>query len=139
MAAFAWDFQKLVNVYAGQVISGFSGKVMIEPNGGEPIATKTTGSDGKETIVVFHNNTSGKVTYSLMASSTSNDVLNALAELKTIGPLLIRDTNGRTVLDTPSAWVAERPAVGFGAELDEREWVLEYADGNLIVGGLVQA
>ena len=32
-----------------------------------------------------------------------------------------------------------RSAVGFGAELDEREWVLEYADGNLIVGGLVQA
>lgn len=139
MAAFAWDFKKLINVYAGQVISGFASKVTIEPNGGEPIATKTTGSDGKETIVVFHNNTSGKVTYSLMASSASNDVLNALAELKTIGPLLIRDTNGRTVLDTPSAWVAERPAVGFGAELDEREWVLEYADGNLIVGGLVQA
>jgi hypothetical protein len=139
MAAFAWDFQKLVNVYAGQVISGFSGKVMIEPNGGEPIATKTTGSDGKETIVVFHNNTSGKVTYSLMASSASNDVLDALATQKTIGPLLIRDTNGRTVLDTPSAWVAERPPVGFGAELDEREWVLEYADGNLVIGGLTQA
>ena len=139
MAAYAWDFQKLVNVYAGQVISGFSGKVLIEPNGGEPIATKTTGSDGKETIVVFHNNTSGKVTYSLMASSASNDVLNALAELKTIGPLLIRDTNGRTVLETPSAWVAEPPDVGFGAELDDREWVLEYADGKLVIGGLTQA
>ena len=105
MAAYAWDFQKLVNVYAGQVISGFS----------------------------------GKVTYSLMASSASNDVLDALATQKTIGPLLIRDTNGRTVLDTPSAWVAERPAIGFGAELDEREWVLEYADGKLVVGGLTQA
>ena len=139
MAVHAWDFKKLINVYAGQVISGFASKVTIEPNGGEPIATKTTGSDGKETIVVFHNNNSGKVTYSLMASSASNDVLNALAELKTIGPLLIRDTNGRTVLDTPSAWVAERPAVGFGAELDEREWVLEYADGNLVIGGLEQA
>ncbi len=138
MAAYAWDFQKLVNVYAGQVISGFAGKVVIEPNGGEPIATKVTGSDGKETIVVFHNNTSGKVTYSLMASSASNDVLNALAELKTIGPLLIRDTNGRTVLETPSAWVAEPPTVGFGAELDDREWVLEYADGKLVIGGLTQ-
>ena len=139
MAAFAWDFQKLVNVYAGQVISGFSGKVMIEPNGGEPIATKTTGSDGKETIVVFHNNNSGKVTYSLMASSASNDVLNALAALKTIGPLLIRDSNGRTVLDTPSAWIARRPVVAFGAELGEREWRLDYSDASFVIGGLVQA
>lgn len=139
MAVHAWDFKKLINVYAGQVISGFASKVTIEPNGGEPIATKTVGSDGSETIVVFHNNTGGKVTFALMASSSSNDILDALATLKTIAPLLIRDTNGRTVLDTPSAWISERPSIGFGAELDEREWVLEYADGNLIVGGLVQA
>lgn len=139
MATSTWDFKKLVVVYAGQTISGFAADVSIDPDGGEDVATKTVGSDGSETVVVFHNNTSGSVTMALMPSSASNDVLSALAAVKTVGPLLIRDSNGRTVLETPSAWIARRPVVAFGAELGEREWRIDYSDASFVIGGLVQA
>jgi len=139
MSTYSWDFKKLVTAYAGVTLSGFAGDVSCDPDGGEDVATKTVGSDGSETVVTFHNNTSGTVTISLMASSVSNDLLSSLAAAKTIGPLLIRDTNGRTVLESPSAWIKRRPVVTFGAEMQPREWVLEYSDAKFVIGGLVQA
>lgn len=139
MSTYSWDFKKLITAYAGQTLSGFAGDVSIDPDGGEDVATETVGSDGSETVVVFHNKTNGTVTISLMASSLSNDLLSALAAAKTIGPLLIRDTNGRTVLEAPSAWVRRRPVVAYGAELQPREWVLGYSDAKFVIGGLVQA
>lgn len=138
MATSTWDFKKLLVTLAGQTISGFAEDISIDPDGGEDIATKTVGSDGSETVVVFHNNASGGVTMSLMASSSSNDVLSALAALKAVGPLLIRDSNGRTVLETPSAWVARRPVVAYGAEMSPREWRIDYSDAKFVIGGLAQ-
>ncbi len=138
MATSTWDFKKLVVAFAGQTLSGFAGDISIDPDGGEDIATKTVGSDGSETVVVFHNNASGGVTMALMASSSSNDILSALAAAKTVGPILIRDTNGRTVLEAPAAWVARRPVVAYGAEMSEREWRIDYSDAKFVIGGLAQ-
>jgi hypothetical protein len=138
MATSTWDFKKLVVAYAGQTLSGFAGDISIDPDGGEDVATKTVGSDGTETVVVFHNNTSGSVTVAMMASSASNDVLSALAAAKTVGPIMIRDTNGRTVLEAPAAWVARRPVVAYGAEMSEREWRIDYSDAKFVIGGLAQ-
>lgn len=138
MATSTWNFKKLVVSYAGQTLSGFAGDISIDPDGGEDVATETVGSDGTECVVVFHNKTNGTVTISLMASSKSNDILSSLSALKTVGPILIRDTNGTTVLEAPSAWVKRRPVVTYGAEIQPREWVLGYSDSKLIIGGLAQ-
>jgi hypothetical protein len=75
---------------------------------------------------------------SAFASSSSNDILSALAAAKTVGPILIRDTNGRTVLEAPAAWVARRPVVAYGAEMSEREWRIDYSDAKFVIGGLAQ-
>ena len=57
---------------------------------------------------------------------------------KTVGPILIRDTNGRTVLEAPAAWVARRPVVAYGSEVKEREWRIDYSDAKFVIGGLAQ-
>ena len=136
MAVSTWDFSKLVVSWSGVVITGFAEAVTISPDGGDDTAKKTVGSDGRETVVVYTNDTSGSVTMSLMASAVTNSTLSALAAAKTIGPLLIKDLNGTTVLQATAAWVAKRPETVFGKELSPREWRIDYADGNLVIGGL---
>ena len=138
MAVSTWDFKKLIFTVAGQTMSGFSGDISIEHGSGEDQVTKVKSTDGASTALVFINDDSGSVTFELMASSASNDMLSALWAGKIVGPLLIRDTNGRTVLEAPSAAVAKLPTVTYGAEMSGREWKLVYADAKFVIGGLAQ-
>lgn len=78
MATSTWDFKKLIVAYAGQTLSGFAGDISIDPDGGEDIATKTVGSDGSETVVVFHNNTSGGVNFLHLIKFVEFDIFYAV-------------------------------------------------------------
>ena len=138
MATSTWDFKKLIFSFAGQTITGFSGDISIDHSSGEDSVTKVVGTDGAETVFVFRNDDSGSVTSELMASAASNDFLSAAVAAKLVGPRLIRDMNGRTVLEAPSATVAKRPTVTYGAEMSGREWKWVYADGKFVCGGLAQ-
>jgi len=137
MATSTWDFKKLIFSFAGQTITGFRGDISINHSSGEDSVTKEVGHDG-EAVFVFRNDDSGSVTSELMASAASNDFLSAAIAAKLVGPLLIRDMNGRTVLEAPSATVAKLPTVTYGAEMSGREWKWVYADGKFVCGGLAQ-
>lgn len=136
MAVSTWDFSKLVVTWANVTITGFAENVTIDPDGADDTVKKTVGSDGRETVFVYMNDRWGSITLSLMASAKSNTVLSALHAAKTIAPLQIKDLNGSTVLQAAAAVIRKRTQTVFGKELTPRDWIIDYADGDLVIGGL---
>jgi hypothetical protein len=69
------------------------------------------------------------VTFLLMQTSASNDVLDALAEANTAGPGMpgvrrgrIKDLNGRAIYETQTAVVLAKPEADFAEKATAREW-----------------
>lgn len=97
----------------------------------EESASLQVGSQGDSTISKS-NNRSGRVTLTLLQSSASNSALSQMSQLfetgpagSGIGPLLVKDMSGTTVISAENAWVV-KPADGeFSNEGTTREWVLE--------------
>lgn len=85
----------------------------------------------------------GEVTITLLASSPSNDALSAFAaagELglepdADVGPFMLKDINGTTVCLASEAWVRKPADVEGAKEHTPREWVLECAKLEMLVGG----
>jgi hypothetical protein len=100
---------------------------------------KKVGSDG-EVARARSNDRTAEVAVKLMATSSSNDILSALAATDENlgdghGPLLIKDNLGRTVIDSPDAWLQKPADVDFSDEVGEREWTFDAVDTSMNVGG----
>jgi hypothetical protein len=94
------------------------------------------GTDGEVTRSKT-NDRRATVTVRLMQTSSSNDLLSALANLDKntpggigVGVFLCRDRQGRAVFMAEKAWIAKTPSVSFDKSAKEREWVIRCA--NLI-------
>ena len=89
---------------------------------------------------VKNNNTGGSVTLTLSASSPTNAALSArvaadqLGE-NIVGPLVLRDLNGETVIECDGAFLEDVPEVSFGQERGTRTWVFQCAGIRQFVGG----
>lgn len=71
------------------------------------------------------------VTFSLMPSSLSNDLLSLMNNIDHlvpngagVGAFMIIDNNGRAVFRSERAWIARAPIVTFDRDPTPREWVL---------------
>jgi hypothetical protein len=126
--------------FLGQILSGYADGTFITAERNEDAFMLMVGADG-ETLRARNRNRSGKITLTLMQSSTSNDLLSNAAiddELGVpgaIGPLFIKDGNGRTLIRCQTAWVSKLANAEFAKEGTPREWVLETDNLNLYVGG----
>jgi hypothetical protein len=131
---------KLFSVIVGaKIMSGFSDGSFIRVERNEQAWNLKVGVDGEGTRAKS-NNLSGKVTITLMQSSSSNDDLSAFAaadELSNSGavPLLVKDVSGTTVCSAVTAWVMKYPDTEFGKEVLTRAWVLETDELLMLVGG----
>lgn len=99
----------------------------------------STGADG-DTSRVKLNDASGTLTLTLAMTSPSNDILSGFRSLDVrtgqgVVPLILKDLSGRTTLFSANAWVRRPPTTGFGKEISTREWTIDLADMNLVVGG----
>lgn len=123
----------------GNILSGFAKGTYINAEREVDAFTKEIGGDG-EAARVQSANESGEVTLTLMQTSASNDILSALAvadELNrsSIGPIIIKDSLGTTILFSGEGWIRKLPAVEFGDELTPREWIFDMAIMKFFVGG----
>lgn len=126
-------------IIAGKIITGFADDDFIEVERDEDMWTKKVGVDGEVTRAKS-NNKSGKVTIRLMQSSMSNDDLSTLALLDEAantgaGALLCKDTSGRSVFASDSAWVKKFPKAGYKKGVNIMEWVIDTGVLNVYVGG----
>ena len=136
-----YDPASVLCVFAGIPLSGFAEDTVVSVEYNEDAFTLKMGVDGDGTRAKS-NNRSATITFHLMQSSDINDLLSAvhLLDLNSpsgdgIGPLLIKDNNGRTLMLAEQAWIKKTPSVEFAKEPGPREWVLETANLEPFIGG----
>lgn len=131
--------RKVIVTFAGKQITGFADGTFITASRNGDTYTLTKGADGEGAR--SHNpDKSGTVVVTLLQTSSSNDVLQAQHDLdertdQGKGPLFIRDLSGRTLVESPEAWVRKPADPEFGKEVGAREWTLECDELILKSGG----
>lgn len=95
---------------------------------------------GGEVVRSKSNDRRATVTVILLQTATENDLLSALSTVQRetgLGsePLLVRDTNGRTVYKAEQAWIMRAPDATFDRGATSREWAIRCADLVRFDGG----
>ena len=123
------------------VVSGYSEDSNITVERGSDSYEKHVGIDNK-TSRVYKSDKSGMITLSLAQTSVSNDVLDLLqrndaAARNSSGlfSVIVKDGSGRSVYSALEAWVSKVPNSAFGSGMQMREWVIQAAEMQSIIGG----
>jgi hypothetical protein len=126
-----YDPASITMSFAGINIQGLADGEFVSLEQNEDAFTVQIGSDGDGTRSKS-NNRSGRVTFTLMMSSSTNDLLSALHTLDLespsgagIGPLMIKDLNGTTLITAERAWITRFPTAAYDREATSREWIIE--------------
>jgi hypothetical protein len=136
---FTYDPKQVSCIVGGQIGQGFSDGSFIKVERNEAAFSLKVGVDGEGTRAKS-NNTSGKITITLMQSSSFNDILSGYAaadELSNTGavPFLLKDNSGRTLCTALTSWVQKYADSEFAKEVSTRTWVLETDSLQVFVGG----
>lgn len=139
MAVRSYDPKSVIITIGGVPISGFADGTFLEVTADTQQFTKIVGADGFTTRVKS-NNYGGVMTLTLSQSSPSNDVLSSIlaadrASNLGVVPILIKDLSGTTIIFSGTGWIQQFPDVVFGNEINNRAWVLDLADIDLLIGG----
>jgi hypothetical protein len=136
-----YDPKGVLIIFAGVPISGKGETQFLSVETNQPTWAMSVGVSG-EAARARSNDRSGRVTITLIQSSIVNDVLSALANVDAntpggdgVGPLLIKDLSGRTLVSAAHAWIVKPADVGFAVEASERQWVIETPELQIFVGG----
>ena len=107
--------------------------------------TSKVGSDG-EVARSKSNDERADVEVTTMQTSLSNDALSAmyLADVNvpggfSVGPFLLKDINGTTLVAAAKCWIRKVADVSFGKETGTRVWNFELAHAKVNVGGSLPA
>lgn len=134
-----YDPKKITITLGGVVVTGYADGTFVGFERTSDAYTMTTGADNLTTRVKS-NDKSGTITITLQQSSVTNNILSsfaALDESANVGvfSFLMKDILGTTLVTAKAAWVKKLPAIEFGNELTNREWVLDCSDSKVTAGG----
>jgi len=134
------DPAKIIINFGGANINGYADGTFVSFEMDEDAFTKTTGADGFVTRVRT-NNRSGSCTITLMQSSPSNNILQAIhnIDISTPGgapvPIVIKNLLNTELITSSAAWIKKIPNIDHGKEVANREWVIDIADAIVTVAG----
>jgi len=136
---FTYDPKNFRAIVGGNILQGFADGTFIKAERNDPAFNLKVGVDGEGTRSKS-NNKSGKITITLMQSSSSNDDLSTLAakdEASNSGvvPFFGEDGSGRSLFTALTCWVQKYPDSEFAKEVSTRTWVLETDDLEIFIGG----
>lgn len=143
MAGFLGNFQgtydpsKVIITIDGVSLHGFTDGDFFTATYDEDRYTKIKGVDG-EVGRVRTLSTSGKMEFTLSASSAANNELNSFnPDYGYIGvaPISISDLSGNTVISAESSWLKSAPEIAMGKDIGERKWVFDCAQMQIVFGG----
>lgn len=142
MAFRTYNPRRVTFSFKGLNISAFAEGTFIKVERNEDGFTTQVGSNGDVTRSKNLNLT-GKVTITLVGSSSDNDLLAALyiADEKAIatspgvGSLQIKDLSGTMRCFAAQAWIMKLPTVERAKESGNVEWVFECAELEVFPGG----
>ncbi len=115
---------------------GYSEDEMVSVEWGEEWFKKYTGADGEVTRS-RSNNYGALVTLKFAQTADANDRLSAILRADVLlpngggaGVYMLRDTEGRTVVTGPRAWIMGPPAIKFAKTVQVYEWKIDIADAR---------
>ncbi len=129
MGLHQYDPKEVTLVFGGALITGYAegSFINIEYNG--DLFALAVGSDGEGTRSKS-NNSSARITVTLMSGSVGNRLLGAaLSADKAAGagavPLVVTDLSTGSSFAAEGAWVVRDPGIDFQTEGQPIEWILE--------------
>lgn len=136
-----YDLSEVSVIFAGLPIDSGLGEGNITVEQLSPDFTTKEGNDGSVT-----RSKTGKrltrVTIPLLQTSSGNAILSTLNNIDrlaangaAVGPFLMRDRQGLSLIAGPHAWIEGPPKVEYGAEATDRPWVIMIADPERFDGG----
>lgn len=125
--------------FLGIGITGYAEGTVITIERNEDTWSLMVGASG-EAVRVKNNNQSGKITFRLMATSQTNDLLSALMlddELSgtAIGPAFFKEGRGTATALAENAWLTRPANMERAKESSVCEWVLECENLEMFNGG----
>jgi hypothetical protein len=140
MTTATYDPRNVTIIIGGIIASGFADGTFIQVERNNPSFSVVSGASG-ETSRIKSNDKSCKLTLTLMATSTLNDILTGFMKADEISnsgkfPITIYEITGSTVVSALEAWVSKPPRVEYGKESGTREWELEAGTLEMFVGGI---
>jgi hypothetical protein len=126
-------------ILGGVPLRGYSDGTFIQVERTSDAFTTNVGADGEVSRTHSADKT-GTITVTLQQTSDSNDFLSGLVNADEISlqgqvPVLLKDTNGRTLAESPCAWVMKVANSEFANEISDREWVISCSELIVFVGG----
>ena len=140
MPGFAsYDPKQVQVIVDGNPITGFADGTFVEVEFDEQQWNKVSGADGLVSRSKT-NNFGGTITITLLATSNSNDILSAIwnrdrRNNNGVVPILVKDSQGRTVWSAAHAWVQQMANQAYSKDTEEREWVFDCAEHMGAAGG----
>ena len=131
-----------VNVTFFGIVQGVAKGTWVEASRDENSYEDDAGADG-EVVRSKSNDRRGSIIVRLLQSSQQNAIWSALVALDEnspsgdgIGPILVNDNSGTTVISAEKAWINKFPTVGFSERGDQvREWTIRCANLVMFAGG----
>jgi hypothetical protein len=128
-----YDSDQYSASFAGIPLAGFADGEWLRIERENQKFDDVVGTDGEVTRSKT-NDDRATITIRLMQSSPVNDLLSAVYNLDGntpggagVGPFLLRDQQGTTLITAESCWIAKAPDVSMDRTATEREWVLRCA------------
>ncbi|RDB37406.1 MAG: DUF3277 family protein [Spirobacillus cienkowskii] len=120
-------------------MTGFADGSFVDVEFNEEAFKQYVGSDG-EHARTKNANESGKITIKLSQTSPCNDILSVIhiADKETgngIVPISIKDNYGTSLVFAAECYIEKAPKLGYGKEIETREWVFYAAKIKMHVGG----
>lgn len=134
-----FDPKKIAVTVAGQLIHGFAKGTFVKIGRDEDGFSLMVGADGESTRAK-NANKAGKFTFTLLATSASNDYLTSLHLADELSgqstfAVMVKDNRGTSLYAAATAWVVKPADAEWGVEAAQREWVIQTDELLPFAGG----
>lgn len=134
MASNTYIPKLVIASFAGTGLTGFADGTFVTVERNSDGMTLKVGADGESGVAVSADE-SGKVTVTVLNTSKTNDYLSTCANLKTRGPLQIKDLSGRLLVLAEDAWVTKHASITKSKDVEENAWTFETGNLSITNGG----
>lgn len=137
-----WNGAELTVIVGVLPLTGLSDGDSVTARRNQPIYNSRAGNDGAVGRAKVTDKR-GQVEIHIMQTSEMNDLLSTTFNLDSlseegsfVGPLIVNDLSGRTVISAGDAWLMQVGDVAFASgEVGERVYTFEAADLVMVLGG----
>lgn len=137
-----WNGAELTVIVGVLPLTGLSDGDSVTARRNQPIYNSRAGNDGAVGRAKVTDKR-GQVEVHIMQTSEMNDLLSTTFNLDSlseegsfVGPLIVKDLSGRTVISAGDAWLMQVGDVAFASgEVGERVYTFEAADLVMVLGG----